>query len=369
MTQRVDAFTSSKFKFFSFLAMVLLVYVHGYDLNERYLQPWSLVNEPLTFTTFVEYLLANGLFRFRIPILFIISGYLFALGDARPYGERVGKRVRTLLVPYVLWSAIGLAFTFVLEQSAAGAAVVREAHLQPFAGVPVRDLGLGRTLLSLLVPTPFQLWFIRCLFVYNLAYPWIRAAVLRAPRVTFSVFTLLWLATFGAFFIEGEGLLFFSLGVWLSKTGRDIDARPTWLRIGPAAVVWVALAVIKTWMAFQGDPRWGPAMTLLHKAVVAGGMLVMWYGIDPAVRVLMRQRWFVWLTGFAFMIYALHVPLINYAMIWIFPKVSHVPHYRLWVFVLLPTVVTAFCVAVGAALRFATPRVYGVLTGGRGFAV
>ena len=70
----VGDLSSKKFKFFSFLSMVLLVYVHGYNLQNSYLQPFSTVHEPLTVTTFTEYFLANGLFRFRIPMLFIISG-------------------------------------------------------------------------------------------------------------------------------------------------------------------------------------------------------------------------------------------------------------------------------------------------------
>ena len=369
MSDRLSDFTSQKFRFFAFLAMVLLVYVHGYNLHERYLQPWSLVDEPLTFTTFTEYLFSNGLFRFRIPILFIISGYLFALHDAQPYGDRIRKRLRTLLLPYLLWSALGLTFTYLLEQWPAMVAVVREARLQPFGAVPLAELGPGQWLVSLVVvPTPFQLWFLRCLFIYNLAYPWLRSAVLHAPRATLGVFLLLWLATFGAWIIEGEGLLFFTLGVWLCKTGTNIEARPAWLRLGPTALVWVALAALKTWMAFQHDPRLALPMALLHKAVVAGGMVVMWFGIDGAVRWAMARRWFVWLSGFSFMIFALHVPLINYAMIWLFPVVADVPHHRLLLYVLLPTTVTAFCVIVGATLRRLLPGVYGVLTGGRGFA-
>jgi hypothetical protein len=229
------------------------------------------------------------------------------------------------------------------------------------------------------VTTPFQLWFLRCLFIYNLAYPWIRAAVLQRPRVTFGVMGVLWLLTVGAWFVEGEGLLFFTLGVWLCKTERNIDTRPAWLRLAPTALLWIALAALKTWLAYYHDPRLasGPSaatveravsLLVLHKAVVALGMLTMWFGIDPAVRWAMARRWFVWLSGFSFIIYALHVPLVNYAMIWVFPLVQGVPHYRLLVFALLPTVVTAFCVLAGASLRRVAPRVYSVLTGGRGIA-
>ncbi len=211
-------------------------------------------------------------------------------------------------------------------------------------------------------------------------HSWIRTAVLRRPRLTFGVMGVLWLATIGAWFFEGEGLLFFTLGVWLCKTGRDIEARPAWLRLGPAAAAWVSLAALKSWLAFAHDPHLasGPsaatmeraiAMLVLHKAVVALGMVVMWYGVDDAVRWAMARRGFVWLSGFSFIIYALHVPLVYYAMIWVFPLVGGMPHHRLWVFVLLPTAITAFCVLVGASLRQMAPRVYGVLTGGRGQAL
>ena len=65
-------FNSQKFRFWSFVSMVLLVFVHGYNLKESYMQPWTMPGEPLSFTTFTEYWLANGLFSFRIPMLFII---------------------------------------------------------------------------------------------------------------------------------------------------------------------------------------------------------------------------------------------------------------------------------------------------------
>ncbi len=125
----ISAFNSQKFRFWSFVSMILLVFVHGYNLNENYLQPWTIPREPLTFTTFTEYWLANGIFRFRIPMLFIISGYLFAMGDHKPYKERTGKRVRSLLYPYLIWSAIGLLLTYLLELFPYSKNVVLATHM------------------------------------------------------------------------------------------------------------------------------------------------------------------------------------------------------------------------------------------------
>ena len=110
----LSAFNSQKFRFWSFVSMFLLVFVHAYNLNQSYLQPWTMPGEPMTVTGFTEYWLANGIFRFRIPMLFIISGYLFAISDHKPYKQRAGKRVKTLLYPYLIWSAVGLLLTFVL---------------------------------------------------------------------------------------------------------------------------------------------------------------------------------------------------------------------------------------------------------------
>jgi fucose 4-O-acetylase-like acetyltransferase len=111
----LSAFNSQKFRFWSFVSMFLLVFVHGYNLNQGYLQPWTIPGEPHTITSFTKYWLANGLFRFRISMLLIISGYLFAISDHKPYKQRSAKRVRNLLYPYLIWSAVGLLLTYVFE--------------------------------------------------------------------------------------------------------------------------------------------------------------------------------------------------------------------------------------------------------------
>src|SRR3954471_15749994 len=125
----MNRFLSQKFRFYSFLSISLLLYVHGYNLNVAYLTPFSTVNEPLTFTTFIEYFLANGALRFRIPLLFIISGYIYALQDKKPYKERAKKRFVTLIIPFIIWSAVGLLITYLWQQFPTTAQAVREAQL------------------------------------------------------------------------------------------------------------------------------------------------------------------------------------------------------------------------------------------------
>jgi fucose 4-O-acetylase-like acetyltransferase len=375
VTQSVSVFNSRKFKFWSFVSMFLLVFVHGYNLHERYLQPWTMPGEPLNFTTFTEYFFANGIFRFRIPMLFIISGFLYALYDTRPYGQRTRKRLRTLLLPYLIWSALGFGFTWFLElfpytnSLVAGSGIVQiddhRALLHDYTWFEM----LGKWIFF---PVPYQLWFIRVLLIYNIAYPAIRWCVSHrtAKWIFFSVAALMWLGTMNFVFFEGEGLLFFSLGIWIQKTNFNIDVPAKWLKPVWWGIAFISLATVKTLIAFLGRPVLGeavfPVLMVLHKLVILSGLIAAWYGCNRLVSWCMEQNWFVWLTAFAFIIYALHAPLVAYATNAIFEVVSQLPQYRLLTFILLPLTIILISIGTGALLRWVFPGFYGLLTGGRG---
>jgi fucose 4-O-acetylase-like acetyltransferase len=373
---RLSDFNSLKFRFWSFVAMFLLVFVHGYNLNDNYMQPWTVPGEPLTFTAFTEYFLANGIFRFRIPMLFIISGYLFAMHDYRPYGQRTRKRLRTLLVPYLIWSSFGLALTWVLELYPLTRDVVAGSHIIQIdeTRMLLHDYKwyeiLGRWIL---IPVPYQLWFIRVLLIYNIAYPAIRWCVNHriGKWIFFGFAFLLWLGTAGFVIVEGEGLLFFSLGVWMQKRNFDIDKPKRLLNPVFWGIVFLTLSVAKTWLAFNGQSFLGnsvyPVLAVMHKLVIVSGLITAWYGGNALVGFFMKKPWFVWLSAFSFMIYAFHAPLVAYASNAVFSYMDHFYGYRMFTFIFLPLTIIGLSVGLGALLRRFVPGFYGILTGGRGF--
>lgn len=340
------------------------------------MQPWTIPGEALTVNSFIQYFLSNGIFRFRIPMLFIISGFLFAMHDYRPYRERTKKRLRTLLVPYLIWSAFGLAFTYVLElfpytrELVASTNVVRISDSQALVhDYTWHDL-LARWILA---PVPYQLWFIRVLLVYNLAYPGLRWLIMNriASWILFSIAILMWLGTMNFGLIDGEGLLFFSIGVWIQKNGFDIEKPNRWLRPVAWGIVFATVAALKTVVAFIGQPYLGnaifPVLIIMHKLVVFSGLIAAWYGCDKIVEWFMHRGWFVWLSAFSFMIYAMHTPLIAYSINAVFSLVKNIPGYQMITFFILPLAVITLTVMTGALLRRLSPRFYGLLTGGRGF--
>ena len=362
--------------FWTFISMLLVVMVHAYNLKISYLQPWTVPGEKMTINSFTQYFLANGIFRFMIPMLFAISGYLYAMQDNRNYKQRIKKRFRTLFLPYLIWSAFGLALTYILELFPHTRQMIVQTQ---FMQIDNHTLLLHQykwyewLVRWILVPVPYQLWFIRVLFIYNLAYPWLLYCVTNktAQKVFFPLVVLFWLSDIGIPLLEGEGLLFFSLGIWIQKNNFNIELPNKWLNPFPWLIVFVVFATVKTWLAFKGMPVLGNAiyqvLLVLHKLVIFSGLIAVWFGSNTLVNRLMKYQWFVRLTGFSFIIYALHTPILFYANALLFPLMEHIANFRLQLFVTLPLTIILFCIATGVVLRKIMPKFYSTLTGGRGF--
>jgi fucose 4-O-acetylase-like acetyltransferase len=371
MAATISRFLSQKFRFYTFVCIALLLFVHGYNLNQTYLQPFTTVAEPLTFTTYFEYLMANGLLRFRIPLLFIISGYIFAMKDQQPYGQRIASRAKTLLIPYLIWSAIGLAITYLWQQFPATAQAVADARLDQMGDDrPYVLIGWGGILLRwLFAPIAFQLWFILALFLYNTWYPVIKWLVIRYPVPWFIFAMLLWVFELSFLVIDGRGLLFFSAGIWLQKMQVNVERKPKWLSMYIVWLLFIGFSVIKSFMAFELDPESTLTfvlLNLLHVVSILAGILAVWFGADPVVRFFMKRSWFLWISSFSFFVFGLHAPLVVYLTRLFYRYFDAVPAYRLVAYLLVPTIVFLFCLLMAALTRKLLPRLYGIATGGRG---
>jgi len=367
-------FISLKFRYWNFVSMLLVVWVHAYNLKYAYLQPWTVPGEPLTCNSFIQYFIANGLARFVIPLLFLISGYLYALQDDRPYKQRTIKRFRTLIVPYLIWSAFGLLFTYILELFPYTKQMIAGSHLLQINSntLLLHQYKWNEWLVRwILLPVPYQLWFLLVLFVYNAAYPWLLYCVTspKAQKIFFPLAILFWLMNMGTPLVEGEGLLFFSLGILIQKKKLNIQSPDKWLQPIPWLIAFLCINSFKTWLAFTGQPYLGnsiyPVLLLLHKIVVVSALIACWFGSDKIVKACMQYHGFRNLTSYAFIIYALHVPLLFYVNALLFPLLQSFPNFRLLLYMGLPFTIILFCIGTGAFIKKVSPPAYGLLTGGR----
>lgn len=92
---------SHKVTVLSFLAMVSVVYIHHNAID---------TTEPAYWNVVVQTFLTRALTDWAVPFFFIMSGFWVARSryvsseGATPF---LMKKVRTLLVPYVLWAVLG----------------------------------------------------------------------------------------------------------------------------------------------------------------------------------------------------------------------------------------------------------------------
>ncbi len=211
----------------------LIVLLHSQVLEPTY-RP---VVASSGFAYALKILLSEGICRIAVPAFFLISGYLFFINlerwDKVVWMGKMKRRIYTLLIPYILWNLVGIAYTCITPYVGAvteGAdsllSVFQERgwirlfwdsnRIMEQWNPPTVNL-LGITMHNGM-PANTPLWFIRDLIVLTLFSPIIYVFVKKAKFYGLAVLGVLfilniWLPIEGFSII---GLLFYSVGAYFA---------------------------------------------------------------------------------------------------------------------------------------------------------
>lgn len=290
---------------------------------------------------FVKDFLAGG----AVPAFFLLSGYLGAKKIRDPgvsAGVYVREKLRTLVLPFVLWNGLTLSLVFLAKalhvdsiSRSSGAYFDVEPTLSSMAAAL---FGVGRS------PIAYQFWFVRDLIIVSV----VSLVVCRVlPRIPL----LPWLLFFIPVPMAGS-MGYFLLGVAIQlhvSTWRGLGG--TSLGLYCAAWILVGLATV-----MRGTPIPYPLQQI-------GSAAFLFFVALLLSRVAWGQR-LAALGSSTFIVYALHEPIQTLmAKIWL---MRAWPWYGSFLcFLLIPLVVFPVCVLVYALLRRWSPRLLQVLTGGR----
>ena len=308
-------------------------------------------------------LFQEGICRLAVPCFFLLSGFLFFNGlrtwSWPEWGRKLKNRVRTLLVPYLLWNVIALIALWIYYNVQAGPVSLYQQFLNAGGVRMFWSVSGALPVGSQAFPVDGPLWFIRDLMLFVLLTPAIYL-FLRWTKV-YGVLGLcvLFLAVRR---VVPEGLLFFVIGAYLQLAGKNLLQTAWPRRYALLAVAVLSMAAI--FLLFDVSDYWTrfSKFFFLVSGIGSAICLAAW-GWEKRTRLSVP-----FLAGSSFFIFAAHEVLIlqNAAC----PLVETLlPTDTVWgsilAFFLTPALAVAICLGLLFLLQKLLPRTAAVLTGGR----
>ena len=95
------------FRQLRFPMIVLVTFAHSYGRVE---DSFALLASDWNSYEFLKLLVSQTLVKVAMPVFFIMSGYLFFANvdkwDVATYKKKILRRVKTLLIPYLIWNLL-----------------------------------------------------------------------------------------------------------------------------------------------------------------------------------------------------------------------------------------------------------------------
>ena len=337
-----------------FPLICLVVFAHSAGSFAPPTLRWSLEGENVFH--FVAEMLSRHLCSIGTCWFFVFSGYLFFRylqdGDfGLPWVlAKWKKRVRSLLVPYLVWNALAvLAVWFV------GAVYSRIPSL-PAQGdtIPMNPLYWFFT-----GPADFPLWFMRDLMLLSLVAPAAHLLFRKYPLLSLVLLFMLYLSPWNPAIPTMRSIFFFGAGVWLGTQKTNMLSLCRTVKI-PAAVLSVILLLAATSQVGRASH------TLLLRLFYPFGMISFMNACDLFLNSQERFDKLERLSGSVFFIYAAHEIYILGWTKGLLLRLFGESMPAVWLrYFLVPVVVTMVCLALYFLLNWLIPQTMAFICGGR----
>ncbi|KAF2512040.1 acyltransferase [Flavobacterium zhairuonense] len=356
----MDRYLSNKIRLISFVAILMVVYIHSYNMVTKSLSGNIVINEGYSF--FIQFFISQGLTRVAVPIFFSISGYLFFLnmkGSVSEFLIKFKKRIQTLVIPYLLWSIFAILLFYFLQSFA--------ASKNFFTNQLIKDYSFSKLLHTIFLnPINYQLWFIRDLIVLVLISPIIFWSIKFSKFIIILLFFVAWMIDFNFVIFSSDSLLFFSFGAFISMQNNSlVIARLTNKKYLLVSVAWMILVLTFSTLKYNETDNVN-LLNLLYKSSIICGIIAIWslYDIILEDKEINNNKYFK-ITSFSFFIYAFHEPFLTILKKGLLFAFSKSDFFSLLVYFVAPLIIILISISVGYFLSSFFPKVYRTLTGGR----
>lgn len=338
---------STKVMVLSFLAMLSVMFIH------------SSTAESGTYTLYQNsllYFFGTSLTSWAVPFFFCISGYFFWHRKTVDWKELFRKKFHALLIPYLVWALIGtlLALPLVmfnnyvlgrvlLERTVFESGSVIRGLVECFGidGHPIGNVPLWyvRSLISIFIMAPVLVLVIRRM-------KWLGCCIACFLMFVIPFMNIPYLIN------QARGLGYFYLGMMLSEY-ELVRMKVSWK--------WILLSGLALIILLVDDMTTCICTPLLPLAL--GGCLWVCYDVFVGKRCCPRVPWVVRQT---FWVYCFHMIPMSYLLAigrYCLGKGGAVAVLMMFV---VPVMILPISLLAALLARKFTPRVFQVLTGGRG---
>lgn len=357
---------SKTISFLRFPLICIVVFIHT-DLSDIFMAGKQIVaaGEYTGYETFRRFL--QQLFLLAVPAFFAISGYLFFDWQGKftkeVYAQKIRKRVKTLLVPYLLWNLIVWAVNtlgpMLLPSLAAGrGATLADYDISRFL-MAFWDNGGGK-------PVCIQLWFLRDLIVTCLLSP----IIYRGLEYGRHWFLLLLAALFLTDILPNitgvniAAVFPFALGAWWNKPhppnplpvmGGGVPPHFRTFMFATLSILYLALVSFVTFFVEEQNP-----ICLMRLSILLG-MPLLFVGAEK----LSGFQWKKPIAQSTFFVYGSHMILLSFLERHIVCAIPHSDITLSIAYILIPLLVISLCVVASICLQKICRPLWSVLTGGR----
>lgn len=363
----INKYTSDKIRVFSFLSIIFVLYIHsGFHADEIM---------GMKANDMVQTFVSGMIGRCAVPLFYIISGFFFFLevpdGMVSIY-EKIRRRERTLLIPYIIGCLFFVCFLLLIEL------MPWTSHFVNSGIMPLFRKSVNEIFYSVFYdagngsPCAFQLWFLRDLIVIVATSP-LWYLCLKYFRWGFVTFVFI-LTYFHIPFLPSYALFWFVFGGQLSETnislgkvnecGRDVDNvcfRKSQITI-ISLCLFMLISIIQLIKPNLID--W----ELYRIPIIMIGILASWNTYDMFVDkkfMLSDHSWLATACQFTFFIYLFHEPTLNIVRKLIVVMFGNNELGYMISYLLSPWLFIFFAVIAGLLFQKYFPKFYCICTGGR----
>jgi hypothetical protein len=357
----ISEYLSAKFKVISFVLIVLVIFRHSYNIVLNLSTESIEIQEG--YSSFFQNFILNVINRIPSSLFFIISGFFFFLNfnnETNEFIQKFKKRLKSIALPYLIWSIWGILFLFILQ-------LLPDYH-DFFTKGLIRDYSISQILNVIFInPIPYQLWFLKDLFVLICIAPVIYFLIKYLRIYIVIIAAIVWLLGYEFGIIYTRSLFFFVLGAFLSKKGKFLEKKDLSKIAYFLIFAWLILSMFLTLKGFnQLYSRPTFLYSLLNNSIVLLGITSIWAGYDKFFKnkdlLTLKDNSSVYYTFFLF---AFHEPVLTLIRKGFFFVTGTGELFSFLIFLFGPVVVIYIGVFTGRILERFTPWFYRIITGGR----